>query len=66
MRKILIELTDDMYRRFIKSPGYANDLEALSDRTNLVQSVQRGIALPKDATNGDLLKTLFPGQNVSG
>ena len=54
--KVLINISEQKYKWICENPlVYDSDLEI---------SVRKGIAIPENATNGDVIKTMFPNASV--
>jgi len=53
MAKILIELADESYKALLHGCMIPPDVE------NVVNGIKNGTVLPNNATNGDVIKTMF-------
>lgn len=54
--KVLINISEQKYKWICENPlVYDSDLEI---------SVRKGIAIPENATNGDVIKTMFPNIEI--
>ena len=59
--KILIDIPEEVKSRIAFGITYKDDIQILAD------AIDNGTPLPDNATNGDIIKTLFPnGSQVKG
>lgn len=58
--QIVIDMPEEVYNGIISRGNFISDF-------NLSGAIANGILLPEDATNGDMIKALFPnGSQVKG
>lgn len=60
MAKIIIDIQDDEYT-FIKETGVIK----MSSDVYIANTIANGIAIPDNATNGDMIKALFPDIEIA-
>ena len=57
--KELIEISEDVYTRLFDNGIQDNEI-AVDDICEIARSLRLGIPIPDNATNGDVLKAMFP------
>ena len=65
--KLLIEIDEhnkNVIDRFANGEG--NDVLPVNIFLDLIESVENGVSIPNNATNGDVLKIIFPDGIPSG
>ncbi|MCR5312168.1 MAG: hypothetical protein K6E54_00700 [Bacteroidaceae bacterium] len=60
--RLMIDIPDEMYKRIAVAPRCASPIDAYNDRDDFVKAIQNGTPISKDATNGDIIKAMFPDE----
>ena len=60
--KIVIDITEDTYKVFKNLSKIIGILVYEKDILRLIKAVKKGTPLPDNATNGDVIKALFPNE----
>ena len=60
MAKIVIDIDDNLYTRL-----FDNGVTDAADMLKAYIAIRKGTVLPKNATNGDVIKALFPNITIS-
>ena len=53
MPRLVIDISENMYQRIVKTPRCTELLDAIKDRNEFIKTIQKGILLPKG--HGDLI-----------
>lgn len=59
--KVIIDIDDDLYTRL-----FDNGQTDAFDMLKACSAIRKGTSLPDNATNGDIIKTLFPNYTYIG
>ena len=58
--QIVIDIPEDVYKRTV----FYREFRDLSDCVATIKALEKAKPLPKDATNGDVIKAMFPNGKV--
>lgn len=57
--RIVINIDDNLYARL-----FDNGVNNYDDAVDMAKAIRKGILLPKNATNGDIIRAMFPKAEV--
>ena len=57
--KLIIDIPDDVYKKTV----FYREFKDLNDCVTTIKALENGTPIPDNATNGDVIKALFPNEH---